>query len=218
MTMVGLCLAVAAESYLLGSIDAGILVSRLLYHDDIRAHGSGNAGMTNILRTYGKGAAALTALGDGLKGVAAVFIARALFGSFGTADQLCGMYLAALFAVIGHMKPIFFGFKGGKGVMVGAGCALAINPAATLVLLAVFLAVFLPTRMVSLCSIIVAVGFTVEALVCGVWVYQLPPAALAAVTVCAALTSFLVVFGHRSNIQRIKNGTEYRFDGSHRKS
>lgn len=218
MMTVLLCLAVAAESYLLGSINAGILVSRLLFHDDIRAHGSGNAGMTNILRTYGKGAAVLTALGDGLKGVAAVQIARLLFASFSDAAPLCGMYLAALFAVIGHMKPLFFGFKGGKGVMVGAGCALAINPLATLLLLAVFLAVFLPTRMVSLCSIIVAVGFTIAAVVCGIWVYHLGAVELAAVTVCALLVSILVVFGHRANIRRIKEGTEYRFDGSHHKN
>ena len=113
-------LATAAEAYLLGSIDTGILVSKYLYHDDVRNYGSGAAGMTNMLRTFGKKAAALTAAGDVLKGVAAVCIGRWLF-HFLPADAglsaWLGVYLAAILAVVGHLKPLYFGFKGGKGVL-----------------------------------------------------------------------------------------------------
>ena len=103
----------AAQAYLLGSVDTGILVSKYLYHDDVRNHGSGAAGMTNMLRTFGKKAAALTAAGDVLKGVAAVCIGRWLFG-FLPADAAVspylGVYLTAILAVVGHTKPIYFGF------------------------------------------------------------------------------------------------------------
>ena len=124
-------LAAAAQAYLLGSVDTGILVSKYLYHDDVRNHGSGAAGMTNMLRTFGKKAAALTAAGDVLKGVAAVCIGRWLFG-FLPADAAVspylGVYLTAILAVVGHTKPVYFGFKGGKGVLVAGGAILA-NPA-----------------------------------------------------------------------------------------
>ena len=120
MTAFLIVLAVAAEAYLLGSVDTGILVSKFVYHDDVRSHGSGAAGMTNMLRTFGKKAAALTAAGDVLKGVAAVCIGRWLFG-FLPADAAVspylGVYLTAILAVVGHTKPIYFGFKGGKGVL-----------------------------------------------------------------------------------------------------
>ena len=120
MTAFLIVLAVAAEAYLLGSVDTGILVSKYLYHDDVRTHGSGAAGMTNMLRTFGKKAAALTAVGDVLKGVVAVCLGRWLFGHLpadAAVSPYLGVYLAAILAVVGHSKPIYFGFKGGKGVL-----------------------------------------------------------------------------------------------------
>ena len=111
----------AVQAYLLGSIDTGILVSKFLYHDDVRKYGSGAAGMTNMLRTFGKKAAALTAVGDVLKGVVAVCLGRWLFGHLpadAAVSPYLGVYLAAILAVVGHSKPIYFGFKGGKGVLV----------------------------------------------------------------------------------------------------
>jgi len=131
MTAFLIVLAVAAEAYLLGSVDTGILVSKYLYHDDVRTHGSGAAGMTNMLRTFGKKAAALTAVGDVLKGVAAVCLGRWLFGHLpadAAVSPYLGVYLAAILAVVGHSKPIYFGFKGGKGVLVAAGAILAVQP------------------------------------------------------------------------------------------
>ena len=131
MTAFLIVLAVAAEAYLLGSVDPGILVSKYLYHDDVRTHGSGAAGMTNMLRTFGKKAAALTAVGDVLKGVVAVCLGRWLFGHLpadAAVSPYLGVYLAAILAVVGHSKPIYFGFKGGKGVLVAGGAILAIQP------------------------------------------------------------------------------------------
>ena len=110
--------ATILQAYLLGSVDTGILVSKFVYHDDVRNHGSGAAGMTNMLRTFGKKAAAMTATGDVLKGVLAVCIGRWLFhmlpADAGVSPYL-GVYLAAIFAVLGHLYPLYFGFKGGKG-------------------------------------------------------------------------------------------------------
>ena len=120
--------ATILQAYLLGSVDTGILVSKFVYHDDVRNHGSGAAGMTNMLRTFGKKAAAMTATGDVLKGVLAVCIGRWLFqllpADAGVSPYL-GVYLAAIFAVLGHLYPLYFGFKGGKGVLVAAGAILA---------------------------------------------------------------------------------------------
>ena len=118
--------ATILQAYLLGSVDTGILVSKFVYHDDVRNYGSGAAGMTNMLRTFGKKAAAMTATGDVLKGVLAVCIGRWLFhmlpADAGVSPYL-GVYLAAIFAVLGHLYPLYFGFKGGKGVLVAAGAA-----------------------------------------------------------------------------------------------
>ena len=153
MTAFLIVLAVAAEAYLLGSVDTGILVSKYLYHDDVRTHGSGAAGMTNMLRTFGKKAAALTAVGDVLKGVVAVCLGRWLFSHLpadAAISPYLGVYLAAILAVVGHSKPIYFGFKGGKGVLVAAGAILAVQPVLLPVLALIFLACLLPTGMVSL--------------------------------------------------------------------
>ena len=166
--------------YLLGSINFGVVVSKGLYHEDVRTKGSGNAGTTNILRTYGKKAAALTLAGDMAKGAVAVWLCHWGVAALTGAD-LNGVYagyLAAIGAVCGHLWPVWFGFKGGKGIAVAAGAILASEPVVLLALLVVFFAIALTTRIVSLASVTVAV---------------------------------LVVWMHRANIQRLMNGTEYRF-------
>ena len=168
MTAFLIVLAVAAEAYLLGSVDTGILVSKYLYHDDVRTHGSGAAGMTNMLRTFGKKAAALTAVGDVLKGVVAVCLGRWLFGHLpadAAVSPYLGVYLAAVLAVVGHSKPIYFGFKGGKGVLVAAGAILAVQPVLLPVLALIFLVCLVPTGMVSLGSITMAAAYPVLTLV-----------------------------------------------------
>ena len=185
----------AVQAYLLGSIDTGILVSKFLYHDDVRKYGSGAAGMTNMLRTFGKKAAALTAFGDVLKGVLAVCIGRWLFqllpADAGVSPYL-GVYLAAIFAVLGHLYPLYFGFKGGKGVLVAAGAILA-----------------------SLGSVTMAALYPVLTIIYG----SLQGYAAGDMLVCAIGSGFMsgmVIYMHRANIQRIREGKEYRF-GKHNK-
>ena len=211
-------LAAAAQAYLLGSVDTGILVSKYLYHDDVRNHGSGAAGMTNMLRTFGKKAAALTAAGDVLKGVAAVCIGRWLFG-FLPADAAVspylGVYLTAILAVVGHTKPVYFGFKGGKGVLVAGGAILAIQPILLPVLTVVFLLGRVPPGRVSLGSIAMAASYPVLTLIYGL----LKGLAVGDLIVCvvgAAIMGGMVIWMHRANIQRIREGKEYRFGSRHK--
>ena len=205
MTAFLIVLAVAAEAYLLGSVDTGILVSKYLYHDDVRTHGSGAAGMTNMLRTFGKKAAALTAVGDVLKGVVAVCLGRWLFGHLpadAAVSPYLGVYLAAILAVVGHSKPIYFGFKGGKGVSAGAAIALCIDWRAGLLTIAVFAIAALCSKKVSFGSICAALSLPIWALVLEL---SQPRCALAIVGMC------LVVIRHRENIKRLINGTEPDF-------
>lgn len=216
--------AALAIGYLLGSLMFGIIVSKGLFHDDVRSHGSGNAGSTNILRTYGKGAAALALAGDMGKGVLAVFLARWVaclmwglpLSMAGTAFGPEGFNVgaaAAFAALLGHMKPLFFGFKGGKGVAVAAGTILAAAPRVFLGLLVVFIVVVAVSRIVSLTSITCAVCYPI---------FTLADCLLAHSshtmfnTLCALVMAVIVIWLHRANIQRLKDGTEYKF-GSKKK-
>ena len=209
----------AVQAYLLGSIDTGILVSKFLYHDDVRKYGSGAAGMTNMLRTFGKKAAALTAFGDVLKGVLAVCIGRWLFTQMPESTTLSpylAVYLAAIFAIIGHLKPLYFGFKGGKGVLVAGGAILAIQPILIPFLFLIFLACLLPTGMVSLGSITMAALYPVLTLIYSYY-RGLAAGDMAVCFVGALIMSILVIYMHRSNIKRIREGKEYRFGKKHQK-
>ena len=210
--LIAACILVAAEAYLLGSIVFGILISKHFCHDDVRTHGSGSAGMTNMLRNYGKAAGAATAVGDVAKGAVAVLLGRLIFAWLlaGTGiEPVCGAYLAGIFAVIGHTLPVYFGFKGGKGVLVGAGAILATSPVVVLALLIIFLIEFAITRIVSLGSIIVAGLYPILAIVYWAWQGANLPS-LVFIGVCAAIMGGMVIYMHRSNIQRLKDGTEYR--------
>ena len=208
----------ALQAYLLGSVDTGILISKFVYHDDVRNHGSGAAGMTNMLRTFGKKAAAMTAAGDVLKGAAAVCIGRWLFAQLpadtGVSPYL-GVYLAAVFAVLGHLYPLYFGFKGGKGVLVAGGAILAIQPVLLPFLAAIFLVCLVPTGMVSLGSVAMAALYPLLTILYGVFKGY----AAGDMLVCAIGSGFvsgMVIYMHRANIQRIREGKEYRF-GHHKK-
>ena len=187
-------------AYLLGSINSAILLVRLKYHDDIRAHGSGNAGMTNVLRTYGKGAGIATLGFDMLKAVLSVCIAMLLAGQNGG-------YAAMVFCMLGHMFPIYFHFKGGKGVATAAGAILATAPLVVLALAVVFFALAFSTRIVSLSSVTVAALYPVFTFFYSGWMgYD-----VAFTTFCAAVMGGLVIWMHRANIKRLLNGTEYKF-------
>ena len=157
LPIVGLLLVILI-SYLLGSINSAVLVSRLLFRDDVRKYGSGNAGLTNMLRTFGKRAAALTLLGDILKTVLAILLTGLFLGfryrmalSF---SPLC--YIAGLSCIIGHIKPIFYGFRGGKGVLCASTAILMLAPPVFLVLFLAFVLIVWMTRYISLGSIVSA--------------------------------------------------------------
>ena len=218
------CVLTALGGYLLGSILFGVLISKVMYNDDVRDHGSGNAGMTNVLRTYGKLPAVFTTIGDVGKSVAAVnlgrFIFDALLSGTGAAwqnplDPVCGAYLAAIFCMIGHSRPIFFGFKGGKGVLVAGGAILAIQPVLLPFLALIFLACLLPTGMVSLGSVTMAAAYPLLTLgYCLLRGYAVQD--LLICLVGSVIMAAMVIYMHRSNIQRIRDGKEYRF-GRHGK-
>ena len=202
----------AVQAYLLGSIDTGILVSKFLYHDDVRKYGSGAAGMTNMLRTFGKKAAALTAVGDVLKGVVAVCLGRWLFSHLpadAAISPYLGVYLAAILAVVGHSKPIYFGFKGGKGVLVGAVMLAFFDWRVFGIAFVLFLLSVIVTKWISLGSILGAVSFPITT-----WVFYRDPV----LTAMALGMAAVVVFMHRSNIGRIIRGKENKFSFKSKKT
>ena len=138
----------AIIGYLLGSVNSAIIISRLLYRDDVRRHGSGNAGMTNMLRTYGTSAAALTLLGDVLKTVIAVFCGAMICGAG------LGGYVAGTLCIFGHIFPIYYKFRGGKGVLCAATGILLLSPFSFLLCFIVFALLVATTRYVSLGSVV----------------------------------------------------------------
>lgn len=212
--VIAACVLAALAGYLLGSILFSVLISKAMFNEDVRTHGSGNAGMTNVLRTYGKFPAVLTIIGDVGKSVAAANIGRVLFAFLIGTDALlapvCGAYLAAIFCMIGHSRPLYFGFKGGKCVLVGAGAALSISPVVCGILLLVFLIQFAFTRIVSLGSIMVAGLFPVVTLIYWIVLGANVPTIIFN-TLCCAIMATMVIWLHRANIERLRNGTEYRF-------
>ncbi len=183
------------------------MVTKIFTGKDIRTMGSGNAGMTNVLRSVGKPAAALTATGDILKGTLSVVIGRYIFSWLTDVDPIYGAYIAAIFAIAGHLFPIYFKFKGGKGVSVAAGSVLAINPKVVGVLILVFLLVVFATKIVSLASITVAALYPIFT---GVYTYWQGGNVVVNVAFSSVI-GLTVIIMHRENIKRLLNGTEYKF-------
>ncbi len=208
LALFGSLFAVLCASYLLGSINSAILFSRLVYHDDIRNHGSGNGGMTNMLRTFGLKAAGLTLLGDLLKTALSITLAGFVFGfAYVGGISIQGYcYLAGLFSVLGHIFPIYYKFNGGKGVLVTSGMALILTPLPFLILLLIFIAVVAASKYVSLGSVTVAVLYPV--LMNGVFsvIFELPMPAEMAISVIAL--AIIIVWCHRENLKRISDRTE----------
>lgn len=182
----------AVIGYLIGSINASIILSRLK-GSDIRKHGSGNAGATNTLRTFGKGAAAVVLVIDVLKGVAAVLIARYLFPDAPVCQHICGFG-----AILGHNFPLYFGFKGGKGVLTSVAVLAALNWWVGLIALAVALIIMAITKYVSLGSMLGAITAPIIAFFLGDIYFIV-------FTVCAA---GLIVIRHKDNIKRLIHGNE----------
>lgn len=197
-------------SYLLGSINSAIIISKSLYHDDIRKHGSGNPGLTNMLRTYGKGAAGLTLLGDISKTLLSIFVSAIFFGfnyvgAISTGDGMC--YIAGLFAVIGHISPIYYGFKGGKGVLTTAVMALVLSPIVFGILFLLFAGIVAISRYVSLGSVTTAILYPV--LIHGYFTVVFGGGTTPGLAALASvIIAILIVWCHRGNLQRISDRTE----------
>jgi len=206
-------LLIAVAAYLFGSIPTGYLLVRLFRHEDIRTFGSGNIGATNVLRSGGKGLGAATFLIDVLKGSTAVWL-----GSLAATHFLPSVAprnieaLAALFAVIGHMFPIWLRFRGGKGVATGFGVFLVAAPLGALAAIGVFILVLAVTRYVSIASILGGASFPVFA-----WFFvhgDRPPFFIAV----QCTVSFLIIAKHHQNIRRLFKGQESRFGSSKQKT
>ncbi len=195
-------LITAAAAYLLGSFNVSIFISKKFYGEDIREYGSGNAGMTNVMRTYGKKMAALTFGGDFLKAVLASLVGRLLLGFFGA-------YLAGFFCFLGHIFPCFYKFKGGKGIVTAAAMVLMTDWRIFLILVGVFVLMVALTRYISLGSV---VGLALYPFVLdrmwGIFGYVNKPRF---VVIFAIGVMALGIWGHRKNIKRIIDHTENKF-------
>ena len=188
---------IAVVAYLLGNISTSYIVAKRIAGVDIRTQGSGNAGSTNVLRTLGKRAGAMTFLGDVLKGVMAVLISEFAARLVGI-DTLLAGYLAVICVVAGHNWPAVLGFRGGKGVATSLGAMLAVNPVITLMCLAVFILVVAITKYVSLGSV-VGIGCSP--------IFMIMVKNKAGLIVALFLTAS-VIYNHIANIKRLLNGTE----------
>jgi acyl-phosphate glycerol 3-phosphate acyltransferase len=184
-------------AYLIGSLSFAVIVSKYYGMDDPRTYGSGNPGATNVLRSGKKKAAALTLLGDALKGLVAVVLARCLQDALNLSDITIAVVAVA--ALVGHMWPLFFGFKGGKGVATALGVLLALSPATALVCAAIWLVMAFGFKVSSLA----ALAATVAAPLVAFWLMPYPSWAWATVAIAV-----LVLYRHKSNIQNLLQGKE----------
>jgi len=187
-------------AYFIGSISFSVIFSRKFAGFDVRDKGSGNAGTTNVLRTVGKKVAALTLLCDILKGVLAIGIAIIASKMWTDVNSELLKYLAGFFAILGHTFPIFFEFRGGKGVATSLGVLITLNWEIGLICLVFGVILIVLTRMVSVGSIMSAILFPILMVFMGKVGFE--------AIVVSILIALLVVFNHRTNIKRLKNGTE----------
>jgi len=186
--------------YLLGSIPTGYILG-FLAGVDVRKAGSGNVGATNVARVVGKRQGLLTLVADAAKGFIPVFVSA----QFGLSATVIGFVGVAAF--LGHLFPVFLKFQGGKGVATALGVFLGLAPLATLILILIFTAVVLSSRLVSLSSMTAAVLAPVA-----LWLLAYPPILVA----MSAFLAFMIILRHRGNIQRLRDGTEPRFGSSSR--
>lgn len=188
---------VAVAAYLLGNLNGAVVVSHIL-HDDVRTHGSGNAGLTNFIRNYGAGRSALVILIDVGKAVLACVLGGLLLAPYGLALE--GRTLGGVFVMLGHIFPALLGFKGGKGILSGWTIAWCVDWRIAVLIGVVFFAAYLLTQYVSLGSVLGAVGFSV-----GFVIFQnqnLP------VMLAGVFMGSLAAFMHRANIVRLIKGEE----------
>lgn len=195
-------------AYLIGSINFAILISRAFYGKDVRNYGSNNAGMTNVFRTFGKIPAIVTFLGDFVKGIVSLLICNILFSSFlKTESPIYASGLIGICALLGHVFPIFYKFKGGKGVAVSAGVLLAVDWIVFLFVVLIFAFVFLTSKIVSLSSIVSALTYPIFIFVKCLIVGESLIDSITCVFFALVISS-IIVFMHRANIKRLLNGNE----------
>lgn len=192
-----------AEGYFIGAFSPAIYFSKKLYGSDVRESGSGNAGSTNMLRTHGKKAGLITALGDFFKGVLTALLGYIAFGYNGAA-------IAGLFAVVGHIAPVYYKFKGGKGVMVAASVLLMLDPVVFLITIAMFAVIVYLTKYVSLGSIMAALVYPL--------VFVRVGGHLGIPAITNIITGALIIFMHRGNMTRLKEGTENKLSFGKKKT
>ncbi len=200
---------VAIIAYLIGSVNFSIIISKKMAGFDVRQKGSGNAGTTNMLRSVGKKAAAITLICDILKGVVSIVIAIIIGNIFKNLDRELLLQIAGISVVIGHTFPVFFGFKGGKGVATSLGVLLMSNWQIGLICLVFALVLMALTKMVSLGSCGAAVLFPVLTLFINQHYTVLTEGKNGNVYfIYSVILAIIVLYNHRENIKRILNGTE----------
>ena len=213
--MITAAIIIGIVSYLIGSINSSILMSRAM-DKDIRTSGSGNAGATNMLRTYGKKMGAITLILDILKGVVCILIAnttaKAMTGGNIDAGWAALPYIAGVCVALGHNFPLYFGFKGGKGVATSLGVVLMLDWIIGLIVAVIAIGIMAITKYVSLGSIIGGITFIAAEIIKMAVTGGFRPIQL----ICAVILGGLLVVRHHANIKRLLNGTENKL-GSKKK-
>lgn len=220
----------AVISYLLGSCNSAIIFVKLLKGEDVRTKGSKNAGLTNTFRCYGAIPALCTLIGDLAKGVIAVILSRLIFKAFDTGfsdimsllnvdwkpfadghNTIFVGYISGFFAILGHIFPIYYGFKGGKGVLVASSILLVIDPMTFCIVIPFFILVLAITRYVSVASISSAIAYPIITLISQMLRNSFTTQEAILHTILVIGTSIILIYMHRTNIERLRNGTENKF-------
>ncbi len=199
---------VAIIAYLLGSISFSVIISKKIAGFDVRQKGSGNAGTTNVLRSVGKKAAIITLILDVLKGVLAIIVAYILGKIVKDVDKTLLIQIAGIAVIIGHTFPIFFGFKGGKGIATSLGVLLITNWNIGIICLVFALVLMILTRIVSLGSIAAAILFPILIIFMPSNAYIVEGSYI----LYSIVLAVLVIYNHRANVKRLLNGTENKLD------
>ncbi len=211
-------LLAAACGYLIGSVNGAIITVRLFKGKDIRDYGSKNAGLTNTIRCFGKGCGIMTLVIDIGKGALAIAVAIVLSRWLGWAPLADGTgndyrwlgFIAAAFAILGHMKPVYYRFRGGKGVLVGVSVFLVLNPLTFVVLMAIFGLLLWRTKYVSLSSMIATACVVPTTFLFEIFLRGTTMGMACLYTAIVAVMAVMIISCHHENIQRLRAGTERR--------